>query len=167
MIFLSPALSGPPDRISRQPTIELIIEDKRGTKIIGSRGGTIDELATLKTQEDIRPSLTNKLRAELEEQGYLVLDAGGGAEAKLVVALEDLTYETGGSVLTEIKVGSQVGVTCSKGDRTLTSRYKTNHREEFATAPSEAKNSELINMVVGKSLDQLLADDELREFMTN
>jgi hypothetical protein len=72
----------------------------------------------------------------------------------------------GGSVLTEIKLSSAVGVTCTKGGDTLTSRYETNHREEFATVPGEEKNSELINMVVGKSLDHMLGDKELRDFMS-
>ena len=57
-------------------------------------------------------------------------------------------------------------MTCTKGGETLTSRYVTNHREEFATAPNAKKNSELINMVVGRSLDQMLGDRELRDFMS-
>ena len=57
-------------------------------------------------------------------------------------------------------------VTSTKGGDTLTSRYQTNHKEEFAFAPDEEKNSELINTVLGKSLDQFLADTELRDFLS-
>ena len=167
VVFISPHLAGPPDRISQQPRVELAVEDGRATPIIGSRGGSIDELATITTEGDITPDLTKELAGELVKQGYVVVSPGDSADVKLVIELQDLTYETGGTVLTEIKVAATVGVTCTKGGSTLTSRYKTEHREEFATAPGEKKNSELINMVVGRSLEQMLADQELRDFMTN
>lgn len=167
VVFISPHLAGPPDRISQQPRVELAVEDGRASPVIGSRGGTIDQLATITTEGDITPALSSELAGELVKQGYLVVAPGDGGDVKLVIELQDLTYETGGSVLTEIKLSSTVGVTCTKGGRTLTSRYKTTHREEFASAPGEKKNSELINMVVGKSLEQMLADQELRDFMTN
>ena len=167
VVFISPHLAGPPDRISQQPRVDLAVEDGRATPLIGSRGGSIDELATITTEGDITPDLTKELAGELVKQGYVIVSPGDGADVKLVIELQDLTYETGGTVLTEIKVAASVGVTCTKGGDTLTSRYKTEHREEFASAPSEKKNSELINMVVGRSLEQMLADQELRDFMTN
>jgi uncharacterized lipoprotein YajG len=122
--------------------------------------------STISTKDDISPGLTELLSQKLEKQGYTVVPPGSGAEVKLRVEVQKLTYEMGGSVLTEIKLASSVGVSCTKGGETLTSRYGTNHKEEFATVPDEAKNSELINMVLGKSLDQMLADKELRDFMS-
>lgn len=167
VVFISPELAGPPDRIAQQPRVDLAVRDGRATPVIGSRGGTIDELATIKTKGDITPALAAEIAEELVEQGYVVVSPGDAADVKLVITLEDLTYETGGSVLTEIKVSATVGVESTKGDRTMTSRYRANHREEFATAPGKEKNSELINMIVGKALDRMLADEELREFMTD
>ncbi len=111
--------------------------------------------------------MTELLAQKLEQQGYTVVPPGTGGEVKLSVELQKLSYETGGSVLTEIKLSTSVGVICTKGGDTLTSRYETNHREEFATAPDEKKNSELINMVLGRTLDEMLGDEELRDFMSN
>lgn len=166
VVVLSPQLAGPPGRIAEQRTVELLVRDDRGSKVIGSRGGIYAATSTITTQDDISPDLTELLSQKLEKQGYTVVPPGSGGEVKLRVELQKLTYEMGGSVLTEIKVSSSVGVTCTKGGDTLTSRYGTNHKEEFATVPDEAKNSELINMVVGKSLDQMLGDKELRDFMS-
>ncbi len=70
-------------------------------------------------------------------------------------------------MLTEVTLSSSVDVTCRRGNETLTSRYTTNHREEFATAPDADDNVELVNMVVGKSLDAMLGDSELADFMSN
>ncbi|MDX2312992.1 MAG: YajG family lipoprotein [Gammaproteobacteria bacterium] len=67
---------------------------------------------------------------------------------------------------TEVKLSAAVEAICTKGGDTLSSRFRTNHNEEFAFAPDDAKNSELINMVLGKSLDQMLADSQLRDFMS-
>ena len=106
------------------------------------------------------------LAAKLEQQGYTVVPPGSGGEVKLGVELQKLTYEMGGTVLTEIKLSSAIGVTCSRGGETLTSGYETKHREEFATVPDEKKNSELINMVLGRTLDAMLGDKELRDFMS-
>jgi uncharacterized lipoprotein len=166
VVFLSPQLAGPPDRISQQRSVELSVRDDRSTKVIGSRGGVYAETSTISTEDDISPGLTKLIGEKLEQQGYTVVPRGSGGEVKLTVELQELTYETGGSVLTEIKLSSSVGVTCTKAGETLTSRYGTNHREEFATAPDAEKNSELINMVVGKSLDAMLADEDLRDFMS-
>ncbi len=70
------------------------------------------------------------------------------------------------SLFTEIKVSSTVAVTCSKGGDTLTGRYEANRRDEFPTIPNEKQNSELINSVVGRSLDEVLGDEKLMAFMS-
>ena len=165
-MVLSPALTGPPGKIAAPRTVELSVRDDRSSTVIGSRGGLYAETSTITTEDDIGPGLTELLAQKLEQQGYTVVAPGSGGEVKLRVELQKLTYEMGGSVLTEITLSSSVGVTCTKGGDTLTSRYKTDHREEFATAPDQNKNSELINMVVGKSLDHMLGDTELRDFMS-
>jgi len=166
VVTLSPVLTGPPGKIDVPRTVELSVRDDRASKVIGSRGGVYAATSTISTEDDISPGLTELLAKKLEQQGYTVVSPGSGGEVKLRVELQELTYEMGGSVLTEIKLSSAVGVTCTKGGDTLTSRYRTNHREEFATVPDEEKNSELINMVVGKSLDRMLGDKELRDFMS-
>ena len=166
VVILSPALTGPPGKIAVPRTVELSVQDDRSSKVIGSRGGLYAATSIITTEDDISPGLNELLTQKLEQQGYTVVPPGSGGEVKLRVELQKLTYEMGGSVLTEIKLSSSVGVTCIKGGDTLTSRYGTNHREEFATAPDEKKNGELINMVVGKSLDQMLGDKELRDFMS-
>ena len=166
VVFLSPQLAGPPDRIAEQRSIELRLRDERSSNVIGSRGGLYAETSTITTEDDISPGLTELLTEKLEQQGFTVVAPGSGGDVELSVELQKLTYEMGGSVLTEIKLSSSVGVTCTKGGDTLTSRYETNHREEFAAAPDEEKNSELINMVVGRSLDEMLSDTELRDFMS-
>jgi uncharacterized lipoprotein len=166
VVFISPQLVGPPDRIAERRTVELSVRDDRSSKVVGSRGGVYAETSTITTEDDISPGLTRLIGEKLEQQGYTVVPPGSGGEIELSVELQKLTYETGGSVLTEIKLSSSVGVTCKKGNETLTSRYATNHREEFATAPDAEKNSELVNMVVAKSLDAMLADEELSDFMS-
>lgn len=166
VVILSPVLTGPPGKIDLPRTVELSVRDDRASKVIGSRGGVYAATSTISTEDDIAPGLTELLAKKLEQQGYTVVPPGSGGEVKLRVELQELTYEMGGSVLTEITLSSVVGVTCTKGGDTLTSRYRTNHREEFATVPDEEKNSKLINMVVAKSLDRMLGDEELRDFMS-
>lgn len=166
IVVLSPPLSGPPGKIAMPRTVELSVRDDRSSKVIGSRGGLYAETSTITTEDDVSPGLNALLARKLEQQGYTVVAPGSGGEVKLGVELEKLTYEMGGTVLTEIKVSSAVGVTCSRGGETLTSRYETRHREEFATAPDARKNSELINMVLGRTLDEMLGDKELRDFMS-
>lgn len=166
IVVLSPQLSAPPGKIAVPRTVELSVRDDRASKVIGSRGGLYAETSTISTEGDIAPGLTRLLAEKLEQQGYTVVPPGSGGEVKLGVELQKLTYEMGGSVLTEIKVAASVGVTATRAGETLTSRYETNHREEFATAPDGKKNSELINMVLGRTLDEALGDRELRDFMS-
>lgn len=166
VVVLSPPLSGPPGKIAAPRSVELSVRDDRTSRVIGSRGGLYAETSTITTEDDIAPGLRKLLAEKLAQQGYTVVPPGSGGEVQLSVDVQSLTYETGGSVLTEIKVSSSVGVTCVKGGETLTSRFETRHREEFASAPDEAQNSELINMVLGRTLDEVLSDRELRDFMS-
>lgn len=167
VVIISPQLADSPRKIAEQRTVELVVRDDRGSNVIGSRGGLYAETSTISTQNDISPGLIELIGEKLEQQGYVVVAPGSGGDVALTVELEELTYDTGGSVLTEVMLSSSVGVTCKKGNETLTSRYTTNHKEEFATAPDAEDNSELVNMVVGKSLDAMLADAELGDFMSN
>jgi uncharacterized lipoprotein len=166
IVVLSPQLSGPPGKIAVPRTVELSVRDDRSSKVIGSRGGLYAETSTIVTEGDIAPGLTSLLTGKLEQQGYTVVPPNSGGEVKFSVELEKLSYETGGSVLTEIKLAAAVDVTATRGGETLSSGYETKHTEEFATAPNDKKNSELINMVLGRTLDAMLGDKELRDFMS-
>lgn len=166
VVVLSPTLSGPPGKIASPTTVELGVRDDRSSKVIGSRGGLYAETSTITTEDDVAPGLRKLLAEKLEQQGYTVVPPGSGGEVKLDVVLQKLTYATGGSVLTEIKVSSSIGVVATKGGDTLTSRFETNHREEFAAAPDEKENAELINMVLGRTLDEMLTDTDLKSFMS-
>ena len=129
-------------------------------------GGEKDETSTISTQEDVSAGLVKIIAEQLEQQGYSVVPSGSGGQVVLIVTLEELTYAAKGSLPTEVELSSSIGVTSTNGGETMTSRYRTNHKEEFALAPDEEENSKLVNMVVGNSLDAMLADEELRDFMS-
>lgn len=166
IVVLSPHLADRPGNSAPQGTVELAVRDGRSSKVIGSRGGLDADISTISTEEDITPSLTKLLGQKLEDQGFTVVGPRSGGEVKLTVELQKLTYEMVDSRFTEIKLSSAVGVTSSKGGETLTSRYETTRREEFATAPDEEENSEIINTVVGRNLDEMLGDEKLLDFMS-
>jgi uncharacterized lipoprotein len=166
VVVLLPTLTGPPGQIAVPRTVELTVRDDRDTKVIGSRGGVFIANFIINSEDDISPGLSELLSQELERQGYAVIAPGTGGEVKLSVGLQHLTYAMAGTVGIEVTLSASVEVICTKGGDTLTSRYRTNHKEEFAFPPNEEKNSELINMVLGKSLDQMLADSKLRAFMS-
>ena len=167
VVVLLPTLTGPPGQIAVPRTVELTVRDDRDTKVIGSRGGVFIANYIINSEDDISPGLSELLSQELERQGYAVIAPGTGGEVTLSVGLQNLAYAMTGTVGIEVVLAASVEVICTKGGDTLTSRYRTNHKEEFAFPPNEEKNSELINMVLGKSLDQMLADSELRAFMSN
>lgn len=166
-VMLSPTLTGPPGQVSPPRSVELVVVDKRNSLVIGSRGGLYSETSTISTEEDIRPGIRDAVARALEKQGYRVLQPGEAADMQLTVDLQKLTYAIQGTdvVLTEIKVSAAVGATCRKGGDTLSSRYETNQTRKMATAPDAAENSKIINDVVGKSIDEMLADNKLRDFM--
>ena len=85
VVFLSPQLAGPPDRIAEQRSVELSLRDDRSTRIIGSRGGLYAETSTISTEDDISPGLTELLAEKLEQQGFTVVPPGSGGEVKLSV----------------------------------------------------------------------------------
>ena len=148
VVWVSPALAGPPDKIAQRRTVEVMVRDDRSSKVIGTLGGEADA-PTISTQEDVSSGLVKIITEQLEEQGYSVVPSGSGGEVVLIVTLEELEYAARGSLPTEVELSSSVGVTSTNGNETLTSRYRTKHKEEFAMGPDDEDNSELVNLVVG------------------
>lgn len=165
-VMLAPSLTGPPGQIASPRTVDLVVTDNRDSLVVGSRGGIYSETANITTEEDVRPGLRSALSRALEKQGYSVVAPGSSADMKLAVDLQKLTYTTGGSgMLTEIKLSAAVGAACTKGGETISSRYETSQTRKMATAPDAAENSNMINQVLAKSIDEMLTDRELRDFM--
>ena len=165
-VMLAPTLTGPPGQIPVPRTVELVVVDKRDSLVVGSRGGLYSETATITTEEDVRSGIRDPLMRAFEKQGYTVLPPGSSADVQLTIELEKLSYVTQGSgVLTEIKVSSAIGAIARKGGDTLSSRYETNQTRKMATAPDAAENSQIINQVLAKSIDEMLTDTKMRDFM--
>ena len=165
-VMLEPTLTGPPGQIPLPRSVTLVVVDKRDSLVIGSRGGLYSETSTITTQDDVRPGIRDALTRALEKQGYTVLPPGSSADMQLTVELQKLSYVTQSSgVLTEIRVSAAVGAICSKNGDTLSSRYETNQTRKMATAPDAAENSRIINQVLSKSIEEMLTDTKLRDFM--
>lgn len=167
-VMISPELTPPPGKLSGARTVALEIKDDRNSVVIGTRGGLYSDTSTLSTEDDIRPGIREPLARALEKQGYTVVGADDPADVKLTVDVRSLSYEAevGTVTGTRIKVGASIGVTVRKGGDTLTSGYETRHTETMATAPDAKENEEVVNMVLGRTLDEMLADRELRDFVS-
>lgn len=166
-VTVKPELTSPPGEIPSPRTVALDVRDDRDTVVIGTRGGLYSETSTISTQEDIRPNIRQALTKALEKQGFRVVDEGMGGDVALTVTVKEISYAADvGTFGTKINVSASVGVTCRKGGDTLTSGYGTKHEKKLAKAPSAEDNDEVVNMVLTKSLDEMLSDRELRDFMS-
>jgi len=167
VVRIAPAPEIGPGPAASGEAVALEITDRRGTRLVGRRGGVYAETATITTGEDITAPLRDAIERGLRERGFVIYSPAGATPRRLRVAVLEIAYETeGGKALGKVKVRTALSVSARNGNRTFTSRYETRTSKDVLAAPDEPENERLINENLAKSLERLLADPELIGFLS-
>ena len=167
LIEIHPELSRAAENLGQNQAVKLAVVDQRDSEAFGTRGGVYKETALIRPANDLTEAVKAVVRQALQERGYNAYNPGEQAMA-LDVRLVQLDYvPEAGSVVNRVDVNAAVQAVAQNpsGDK-YTATYKTGNTYEQPLTPSASRNELMINEVLQRALDKLLADAQLHDFLT-
>ena len=146
--------------------LRLSVIDSRPTQVLGTLGGTYNDTATLSARNDIRADLELLLGDRLAAAGYQQTDSDGAIEFR--VSLEQLDYErVSGTLGSEVQVRAVLTLNADDGRRFIERTYRSSTVQTRITRPTADDNQGFLEEVLNSSLDRLLQDASLHDFLAN
>ncbi len=146
----------------QQKTIEIIVNDSRTNRVIGTRGGVYKETSEITADGDITTTVRNSLTGAFRVLGYNVINAG--ANATVTVDITDLKYNaTGETTITAVETSAALKASCRNGTYIATNEYRITDKADVLKAPGTSKNQDLINSTLSSTLQSLVNDASLLE----
>jgi len=143
-----------------QKSIQIVVNDARANKVIGTRGGIYKDTSAITASGDITQSVRNSLTAAYRVMGYSVLN--GSANVLVTVDITDLKYAaTGEPTIRAIETSATLKATCRNGTFVATNEYRITDKAEVLKAPGPSENQDLINGTLSTALQSLLNDATL------
>lgn len=148
-------------------TVNLVVQDNRGTSALGSLGGTYPETSMLTTSNDVAADLNALLRQKLSAAGYVITP--NNANFNLVVSLNELSYEYGTAavVAREVQTVAEIAFRAENASGTSyrEGRFRTPRSFPRATRPTPEENKEFLEEVLSETIDRLLSHQQLVDFL--
>ena len=146
-------------------SVEVIAVDSRGQKAFGSRGGVYKDTALVQPSNDVRAALADSVRKGLQSLGFNAFNPGPDATT-LEVRLEKLDYiPEEGSVVNRVNLDLTLLAEARRGDTTHTGTYNSSVEHKLPFTPSAARNQEMVNQILSRSIERLLNDQEMIRFL--
>ena len=143
--------------------VSVTVFDERTTAVIGLRGGVYDT-NEITAKGDLPLALRAAIEKGLREMGATI--SASSDDPQFHVYLDTLEYTVPkGSYVTQVDVKTSMRVVVSHNNRQFTGNYGSELTERVAKAPSDKKNEELINQVLGDVLERVFADKGLQGFV--
>ena len=166
LIQIHPEMARAADNIGQNQAVRLAVVDQRESEAFGTRGGVYKETALIRPANDISEAVASSVKQALQERGYNAYNPGDNAMS-LDVRLVSLDYvPEAGSVVNRVEVSTVIrSVAQSPAGDEYTGTYKTGNTYEQPLTPSAARNEQMINEVLQRALDKLMADPQLHAFL--
>ena len=169
-ITLNPVLNVTVPPQAQTQTIVLKVLDLRPNKAFGTRGGVYDT-ALITPRTDVAQTLYRVLAERLQNGNFQLGASDNATLPMLEVRIERIDYGLtsviAGGLFNEIKVNALIQATAHNAGRALSGQYQAASTRRVSAYPSAQQNEALLNEVVGRALQSLLADQELLAVLSN
>ncbi|MGI9277134.1 MAG: YajG family lipoprotein [Endozoicomonas sp.] len=170
---LSPQVIDANPRITLQQTsgefagvVAVTVYDERISSTLGSRGGVYAATNPITTSGSLPLTMRSAVELALRELGMQVTDSE--KTAQMQVYLDQLDYQVPeGSYITRVDLMSKIRVHVVSEGRRFEGAYSSEIGERVASAPSDAKNQELVEQVLNDVLGRAFGDPQLLGFLTS
>lgn len=164
-ITVRPALSVEGEAYGMGLPLEVLAEDARANPVLGTRGGVYDQTSTISIANDLNEAIVRSARSLLAAQGFQV-NSRDPERAVLRIVVDELTYDTGGEgVGHNVELLAVLRAEVVRGGESFSGRYQSRQQQRFVYAPSAERNEQLVNDVLGQTLERMFADPRLRAFL--
>ncbi len=165
-IQLAPQLPAPEAAQVAKFPVHIRVSDQRASKVLGSRGGAYRDTATITLGNDLSTAVQGPLKQHMSALGYDT-DSLGAETVDLHVIFDQLVYnhpEEDG-VGYDMDMLALVRVEAAREGEHYEGRYQIKRKQKFFNAPSDQHNTELLNQLVVDVLNNMLADQDLINFL--
>lgn len=151
--------------IGRNIPIQVTARDMRDSEAFGSRGGVYPETSLIRPANDITESLRQTIARGLQSKGFNAYNPDDDA-TRLEVQIEEFSYvPEEGSVVKKVEVAATLVAVVERGNTTHTGRYQSKVTHQQPITPSARRNADMLNDVLNRSVNRLLADEKLLAFL--
>lgn len=166
LVQIHPELERGSGNLGQNQAVAVSVSDLRDSEAFGTRGGLYKETALIRAANDIQAETLAAVRQALQERGYNAFNPAEGAQT-LDVRISKLDYvPEAGSVVNRVEVTAVIEAVASRTDgSTFSGRYQAGNTYEQPLTPSASRNEMMINDVLQRSLNKMLADPGLHGFL--
>jgi len=153
-------------RLTKQPAVQLTINDLRPSPSMGTRGGVYGSTNHITADRNLSDSLRPAAIKALNELGARV-DASSPFPIALSLDIEKVSYQVdqNSSLPIQITLDAAIRASASKEGKSFSGRYESSKMHKFIKAPSEQRNEEIINEILSDTLNRVFNDPRLLTFM--
>ncbi|OED50489.1 hypothetical protein ACH42_01095 [Endozoicomonas sp. (ex Bugula neritina AB1)] len=144
-------------------SVSVTVFDERLSPVVGYRGG-VYEATAITTSDNLAVALRSVTEQSLQEMGMTATASHNIPQFQIY--LDTLEYKVpDGSYVTQVDVKAKIRAVLFNGSERFEGSYSVDITERVAKAPSDKKNQELVDKVLGDVLGRLFADQKFQNFI--
>lgn len=165
-IRLQPSVDLAPADFGDQRSINIVVEDRRSSPVIGTRGGVYPDTSTIVIGNDYRSEIAQTVAGALRQWGFRPQPSNSDpADLRFIVGIEQISYQPGNnSAIGKMHIAVNLSLVVEKGKQRYQGQYGASGELGYVTA-SAAKNEARINEIFDLALQKLFSDAGLVAFL--
>ena len=166
-ITINPSVDTSAEDYGLGRSVQIVVEDHRAVKELGSRGGVYKDTSLITIGNSITEAIAGAAEARLAIQGFNTNSIDADA-ATVKIIIDSLSYDTPvQSVGKKIKLDAILKLEMTAGNELYTGQYKSSTERKTVVTPSMESNEEMVNAIISSTLNRLFADPKLKAFLSN
>lgn len=165
-VTLVPELKVPTGNVGKGKHLALKVVDARADKVIGYRNADGSRTAPITVEGALEKVVGESSAKILSELGFTPAPYKDGSPLTLTITVKELGYSVQSMTVTrKVTTKCVLSAKAVNGPGHWEGSFPVSHEKEMVTAPDENANARLINDVLSESLNLMLSDPELIQFL--
>jgi uncharacterized lipoprotein len=165
-VTIKPDITVPVAPYGRGEGINISVEDRRSSTVIGTRGGVYGDTSTIEIGNDYRTEIAYALANAFTRWNFKPQVNGKEGDAiQFTLALTELSYVPDRTVAGKVAMKAVIAVEIKYGGRTYRGDYSANGELVYVTVPTSRRNNAEINKILNLALQKMFDDQGLIKFL--
>jgi len=166
-VSLYPQVKVPTGNVGKGRTVAFKVVDARpGKGVVGYRDASGSQGAPITVEGDLAQVVGEPASKVLTELGFKPAPYKDGAPLSLVITVRELSYKAQSATVTKkIAVKCSLSAKVTNGMGHWEGSFPVGQEREVAMTPDENANARFLNDVLSESLNMLLSDPEMIQYL--
>lgn len=159
---------GPTENIGKGQQVALEVLDMRPDATLGGRPSAYGPAADISLANNIVSVVENTISQGLAQYNFVPVSVGTNTSKQLTIRILDLDYQQRANIMTGTSlVNSTIEATASNNGKVYDNVYHNQQTDDSFFTPTSGADSKEINAALSNTLDQILQDNTLMNFLAN